>query len=39
LSLQEIAETLGLSVATIEREWQAARAWLFKSLAGCDDGA
>jgi RNA polymerase sigma factor (TIGR02999 family) len=34
LSLDETAEALELSVATVEREWQAARAWLFKSLSG-----
>jgi RNA polymerase sigma factor (TIGR02999 family) len=34
LSLEETAAALDLSVATVEREWQAARAWLFKSLAG-----
>jgi RNA polymerase sigma factor (TIGR02999 family) len=39
LSLDEIGEALGLSVATVEREWQAARAWLFKSLSGGDDDA
>jgi DNA-directed RNA polymerase specialized sigma24 family protein len=32
LSLNETADALGLSVATVEREWQAARAWLFKTL-------
>jgi RNA polymerase sigma factor (TIGR02999 family) len=32
LSLQETAETLGVSLATVERDWQAARAWLFKTL-------
>jgi hypothetical protein len=32
LSLDETAATLGLSVATVEREWQAARAWLLKSI-------
>ena len=32
LSLNETAETLGLSVATVEREWQAARAWLLTSM-------
>jgi RNA polymerase sigma-70 factor (ECF subfamily) len=32
LSLDETAEALGISIATVEREWQAARAWLFKSL-------
>jgi RNA polymerase sigma factor (TIGR02999 family) len=34
LSLQETGRALGLSVATVEREWQAARAWLFKELLG-----
>ncbi len=32
LSLQETAQAMELSVATVERDWQAARAWLFKSL-------
>jgi RNA polymerase sigma factor (TIGR02999 family) len=32
LSLQETGHALGLSVSTVEREWQAARAWLFKEL-------
>jgi len=32
LSLQEIGEGLGLSAATVERDWQAGRAWLFKTL-------
>jgi RNA polymerase sigma factor (TIGR02999 family) len=32
LTLDETAVTLGLSVATVEREWQAARAWLLKSI-------
>lgn len=32
LSLQETAEVLDLSLATIERQWQAARAWLYKEL-------
>ena len=32
LSLEEIGEALGLSMATVERDWQAARAWLFKTL-------
>src|SRR5262245_11690034 len=39
LSLEETGEALGLSVATVEREWQAARAWLFKSLTGSGDDA
>jgi DNA-directed RNA polymerase specialized sigma24 family protein len=32
LSLDDTAHTLGISVATVEREWQAARAWLFSRL-------
>ena len=32
LSLHEISAALHLSVATIEREWQAGRAWLFARL-------
>ena len=32
LSLAEAGVALGLSVATVERDWQAARAWLFKTL-------
>ena len=34
LSLEEAGEVLGISVATVERDWQAARAWLFKELRG-----
>jgi RNA polymerase sigma factor (TIGR02999 family) len=32
LSLEETGEVLGISLATVERDWQAARAWLFKTL-------
>jgi RNA polymerase sigma-70 factor, ECF subfamily len=32
LSLQETGEVLGVSVATVERDWQVARAWLFDAL-------
>jgi RNA polymerase sigma factor (TIGR02999 family) len=32
LSLEETGEVLDLSVATLEREWQAARAWLYARL-------
>lgn len=32
LSLEETGQVLGLSIATVERDWQAARAWLFKTL-------
>jgi RNA polymerase sigma factor (TIGR02999 family) len=33
-SLADAAETLGVSMATAERDWQAARAWLLKELRG-----
>jgi len=32
LTIPETAEVLGISHATVEREWSAARAWLFKEL-------
>ncbi len=32
LSLDEIAHALGASRATVEREWQAARAWLYRRM-------
>jgi RNA polymerase sigma factor (TIGR02999 family) len=34
LTLEETAETLALSIATVERDWQTARAWLFAQLKG-----
>ena len=34
LTMDEIAASLGVSVATVEREWKFARAWLYKELAG-----
>jgi RNA polymerase sigma-70 factor (ECF subfamily) len=34
LSLEEAGKVLGVSIATAERDWQAARAWLFKELGG-----
>lgn len=34
LSLEEAGEVLGVSPATVERDWQAARAWLSKTLSG-----
>ena len=34
LSLEETGHVLGISVATVEREWQAARAWLYARLTG-----
>jgi RNA polymerase sigma factor (TIGR02999 family) len=32
LSVDETGEVLGVSRATVERDWQAARAWLYKEL-------
>lgn len=32
LSNEEVAEHLGLSLATVKRKWTAARAWLFREL-------
>jgi RNA polymerase sigma-70 factor (ECF subfamily) len=34
LTLEETGHVLGLSVATVEREWQVARAWLYARLTG-----
>lgn len=34
LSLEETSRALGVSLATVERDWQAARAWLFLTLSG-----
>ena len=34
LTLEEAGHVLGLSIATVEREWQAARAWLYAALRG-----
>jgi len=34
LTNEEIAGTLGVSTATVEREWTLARAWLYRALNG-----
>ena len=34
LSLEETAHVLNISVATVERDWLAARAWLYAALKG-----
>jgi DNA-directed RNA polymerase specialized sigma24 family protein len=34
LSIEEAAFALGISHATVEREWASARAWLFRRLQG-----
>ena len=32
LTLEETSRVLGISIATVEREWQATRAWLYAAL-------
>jgi RNA polymerase sigma factor (TIGR02999 family) len=39
LAMDEIAEVLGISRATVEREWSFARVWLYDAIAGGDEGA
>lgn len=34
LSIEEIAQSLGVSPATVKRDWLAARAWLYRQLHG-----
>jgi len=34
LTLEETGDVLSLSIATVEREWQVARAWLYARLKG-----
>jgi RNA polymerase sigma factor (TIGR02999 family) len=34
LSLKEAGDLLNVSLATVERDWQVARAWLFDALSG-----
>ena len=34
LSLEETAEALKVSVATVRRDWSLARAWLYRELSG-----
>jgi RNA polymerase sigma-70 factor, ECF subfamily len=34
LSLAETGHVLGISVATVERDWQVARAWLYAAMKG-----
>jgi RNA polymerase sigma factor (TIGR02999 family) len=35
LTIEETAEVMNLSPATVKREWTVARAWLFKELREC----
>jgi RNA polymerase sigma factor (TIGR02999 family) len=34
LTMEQVAETLGISLATAHRDWNYARAWLHQSIAG-----
>jgi RNA polymerase sigma factor (TIGR02999 family) len=38
LSIEETADALGISPATLKRRWALARAWLFRELNGRDEG-
>ena len=38
LTIEEIAEVLEVSGATVEREWAFARAWLFDAIEGSGTG-
>jgi RNA polymerase sigma factor (TIGR02999 family) len=37
LSHTDVAYSLGISLATVERDWQMARAWLYRRLAPAPD--
>lgn len=39
LSLEEAANTLGVSVMTVRRDWRAAKAWLFRRMREADGTA
>jgi RNA polymerase sigma factor (TIGR02999 family) len=36
-SVEETAEALGVSVRTVKRDWNTARAWLYGALSGAND--
>ena len=36
LSVEETAEVMQLSTATVKREWSSARAWLFREMTRSD---
>jgi RNA polymerase sigma factor (TIGR02999 family) len=38
LTIEEIADTVQISRATVEREWKFARAWLFNVISGASSG-
>jgi RNA polymerase sigma factor (TIGR02999 family) len=38
LTIEEAAETMGISVRTSNRTWKFARAWLFEKISQSEDG-
>lgn len=38
LSIEETAEVLGISPATVKRDWAAAKAWLYREISGSASG-
>lgn len=38
MSVDEVAEALGVGTATVKRDWAMARAWLFREISRGDDG-
>ena len=39
LTIEETAEVLDISPATIKREWTVARSWLYRKIYSCNDAA
>jgi RNA polymerase sigma factor (TIGR02999 family) len=39
LSIEETAEVLGISAATVKRDWAIARAWLYREMASGQNDA
>jgi RNA polymerase sigma factor (TIGR02999 family) len=39
LSDDDVAETLGVTTRTVQRDWAKARAWLYRDMDGADRGA
>jgi RNA polymerase sigma factor (TIGR02999 family) len=39
LSIEEIAEVLAISPATVKRDWAVAKAWLYRYVSGATDGS
>ena len=39
LSIEETAQALGVSAATVKRDWAVARAWLYREIARTSESA